>query len=42
MDEFDQRVITEIGMWVINGPEGDGDDADPLSDSLAPTPTDAE
>ena len=40
MDEFDQRVITEIGMWVINGP-ADGD-ADPLSDSLAPTPTDAE
>ena len=40
MDEFDQRVVTEIGMWVINGPEGG--DVDPLSDSLAPTPTDAE
>ena len=39
-DEMDQRVLTEIGMWVINGP-ADGD-ADPLSDSLAPTPTGAE
>ena len=40
MDEFDQRVVTEIGTWVLNGPEGG--DEDPLSDSLAPTPTDAE
>ena len=39
-DEMDQRVLTEIGIWLINGPEGG--DADPLSDSLAPTPTDAE
>ena len=29
MDEFDQRVVTEIGMWVMNGPEGG--DEDPLS-----------
>ena len=44
MDEFDQRVVTEIGMWVINGPSDgeEGSDADPLSDSLAPTPTAAE
>ena len=40
MDEFDQRVVTEIGMWVINGPEGG--DADPLSDLPASTPTTAE
>ena len=40
MDEFDQRVVTEIGMWVINGP-ADGD-ADPLSGLPATTPTDAE
>ena len=41
MDEMDQRVLTEIGLWVMNGPEGAGD-ADPLSDSLAVTPTGAE
>ena len=41
MDEFDQRVLTEIGLWVMNGPEGAGD-ADPLSDSLAVTPTGVE
>ena len=40
MDDFDQRKLTEIGLWLINGPEGG--DEDPLSDSLAPTPTDAE
>ena len=38
MDEMDQRAVTEIGMWVLNG---DGD-SDPLSDSPSTTPTDTE
>ena len=43
LDELDQRVLSEIGMFMLNGPaEGDGADADPLSDSPATTPTDAE
>ena len=36
LDELDQLVLTEIGMWVLNGP----DDVDPLSDSQTDTPTD--
>ena len=40
MDNFDQRVVTEIGMWVMNGPEGG--DEDPLSGLPATTPTAAE
>ena len=43
LDELDQRVLSEIGMFMLNGPpEGDGSDADPLSDLPATTPTDAE
>ena len=40
MDEFDQRVVTEIGTWVLNGPEGG--DEDPLSGLPATTRTGAE
>ena len=35
MDELDQLVVTQIGMWVLNGPG----DVDPLSDSPSTTPT---